>query len=41
MRNCDLNIAKLREENEQRDREIKRKQTQLKILEAKKDRIEK
>jgi chromosome segregation ATPase len=40
MRNCDQNIAKLREENEQRAREIDRKKKQLDILESKKKRIE-
>ena len=40
MRNCDQNIAKLREENEQRAREIERKRKQHDILQSKKNRIE-
>ena len=40
MRNCDQNIAKLREENEQRAREIDRKKKQEAILQSKKKRIE-
>ena len=40
MRNCDQNIAKLREENEQRAREIERKRKQFLILESKQMRIE-
>ena len=40
MRNCDQNIAKLREENEQRAREIERKRKQYDILCSKKKRIE-
>ena len=40
MRNCDQNIAKLREENEQRAREIERKRKQYDILQSKKKRIE-
>ena len=40
MRNCDQNIAKLREENEQRAREIERKRKQHDILQSKKKRIE-
>ena len=40
MRNCDQNIAKLREENEQRAREIERKRKQYDILQSKKNRIE-
>ena len=39
MRNCDQNIAKLREENKQKEREIERKRKQVAILEAKKTRI--
>jgi len=40
MRNCDQNIAKLRDENEQRAREIERKKKQYDILLSKKARIE-
>ena len=40
MRNCDQNIAKLRDENEQRAREIERKRKQFEILQSKKKRIE-
>lgn len=39
MRNCDQNIAKLREENKQREGEIDRKKKQLLILQAKRERI--
>ena len=39
MRNCDQNIAKLREENKQKEREIERKRKQVAILEAKMTRI--
>ena len=39
MRNCDQNIAKLREENKQKEREIDRKRKQVAILESKKNRI--
>lgn len=41
MRQCDSNITKLRDDNKQRDAEIERKRQQLKILQAKKVRIEK
>ncbi len=40
MRNCDQNIEKLQKENAQRDLEIERKKSQLKILQAKKERME-
>ena len=40
MRTCDQNIAKLKEENKQREGEIERKRKQLKILESKSSRIE-
>ena len=40
MRNCDQNIAKLREENKHREAEIERKKKQQEILIAKKVRIE-
>ena len=40
MRNCDQNIAKLKEENKMRDAEIERKKRQLKILQDKRERIE-
>ena len=40
MRNCDQNIAKLKEENKLRDAEIERKRQQLRILQAKRQRIE-
>jgi len=40
MRNCDQNIAKLRDENKLRDSEIERKRNQLRILQAKRQRIE-
>lgn len=39
MRTCDQNIAKLKEENKQRDAEIERKKNQLKILSDKQERI--
>jgi len=40
MRNCEANIARLETENKQREAEIERKKNQLKILQAKKERIE-
>ena len=40
MRNCDINIGKLREDNDQRAREIERKRKQFEILQSKKKRIE-
>lgn len=40
MRTCDQNIARLKEENKQRDLEILRKKEQFRILQAKRARIE-
>lgn len=40
MRNCDINIARLREETKIREGEIERKRKQLQILQSKKIRIE-
>jgi len=40
MRNCDINIAKLRDETKIREGEIERKKKQLQILQSKKIRIE-